>query len=240
MQLNYESSISLHVQLKGIIEKQIASGELTGKIPTEREFMAYYNISRSTVREAINLLVREGILEKRHGSGTFVSLKPIHQWLGNLTSTTDMIRQMGWEPGAKLIDHYIMTPSAYIQEKIGSKEVYFIKRVRYADNIPVGVESHYYPVAIGKALSEYDLNDVTLYEIEQNELGIWFAEASQTIGGGIIPDEDAGHLNVPKQLPVLVAERVIKEQDGSTVEFEKAYYRSDMYNFQIHLSRKFG
>lgn len=240
MQLNYENSIPLHVQLKVIIEKQITDGDLTGQIPTERNFMENYHVSRSTVREAVNLLVREGVLEKQHGSGTFVSLKPIHQWLGNLTSTTEVIRQMGMKPGAKLIDHFKTTPPAYIQEQTGLNAVYFIKRVRYADDVPIGVECHYYPIAIGKALSQYDLNDTTLYEIEQNELGIWFAEASQSIGSGIIPDEEALQLYIPKQSHVLIAERIIKDQEGSTVEFEKAYYRSDMYNFQINLSRKFG
>jgi len=240
VQLNYESSIPLHVQLKGIIEKQIAEGELTGQIPTERNFMEDYNVSRSTVREAINLLVREGVLEKRHGSGTFVSIKPIHQWLGNLTSTTEMIRQMGKKPGAKLIDHYKMTPEAYIQEKAGFSDAFFIKRIRYADDIPIGVECHYYPIDIGEAIAKYDLDDTTLYEIEENELGILFAEASQVIGNGIIPDEEAVHLGIPQMSHVLTAERIIKDHEGSTVEFEKAYYRSDMFNFQMNLSRKFG
>lgn len=240
MQLNYDNAIPLHVQLKTIIEKQIAGGELTKQIPTERNFMEYYHVSRSTVREAINLLVREGVLEKRHGSGTFVSIKPIHQWLGNLTSTTEMIRQMGMKPGAALIDHYKMIPETYIQDKAGFKEAFFIKRVRYADELPIGVECHYYSIDIGEAIAKYDLNDTTLYEIEENEMGILFAEASQVIGSGIIPDEEAAHLNIPKMSHVLVAERIIKDQEGSTVEFEKAYYRSDMYNFQISLSRKFG
>ncbi|GAB3055731.1 GntR family transcriptional regulator [Virgibacillus ainsalahensis] len=240
MRLDNQSSIPLHVQLKVIIEKQIANGDLKGKIPSERKYMEEYNVSRSTVREAVKLLVREGVLEKRHGSGTFVSLKPIHQWLGNLISTTEVIRQMGMKPGAKLIHQYKMTPPAYIQKQTGFDEAYFIKRVRYADDIAIGVESHYYPVSIGEALVQYDLNDATLYEIEEEELGILFAEASQTIGSGIVSDEDAQHLNVPVQSPVLIAERIIKDQEGSTIELEKAYYRSDLYNFQINLSRKFG
>ncbi|MFD1413244.1 GntR family transcriptional regulator [Oceanobacillus jeddahense] len=240
LQLEFKSSTPLHVQLKMLIEKKIAEGELTGQIPSERNFMDIYHVSRSTIREAINLLVREGVLEKRHGAGTFVSLKPIHQWLGNLTSTTEVIRQMGMRPGAKLITHYKLTPPSYIQEKTGFSEAYFVKRVRYADGVPIGVECHYYPIHIGKELSKYNLNDVTLYDIQQNELGILFAEADQTIGSGIIPNTDADLLEVPKQLHVLIAERLIKDYGGNTVEFEKAYYRSDMYNFHINLSRKFG
>ncbi|MFD2762140.1 GntR family transcriptional regulator [Lentibacillus juripiscarius] len=240
MELDFDGTVPLHVQLKQIIEKQVESGELTGQIPSERSFMESYHVSRSTVREAVSALVREGVLEKRHGTGTFVSLKPIHEWLGNLSSTTETIKQMGMEPGAKLITHYKMTPSPSIKEKTGFEEAYFIKRVRYADDVPIGVECHYYPISIGEALVQYDLDNATLYEIEEKELGIWFAEASQTIGTSIITEEDAKYLQVPANSPVLHAERMIKDIEGTIIELEKAYYRSDMYNFKINLSRKFG
>ncbi|GAA0614770.1 GntR family transcriptional regulator [Virgibacillus siamensis] len=240
MKLDYEISIPLHVQLKKIIEKEVTSGTLTGQIPSERDYMDQYNVSRSTVREAINLLVREGILEKRHGKGTFVLFKPIHDWLGNLTSTTDIIKQMGMKPGAKLITHSPLIPSEYVQQKTGFSEVYFIKRLRYADYEPIGIECHYYPVEIGKELIKYDLNDATLYEIEQNELGIWFAEASQTIGSDFLPEEDAADLLISPETSVLTAERIIKGQNEDVIELEKGFYRSDMFSFQISLSRKFG
>ncbi|GAA0447325.1 GntR family transcriptional regulator [Lentibacillus halophilus] len=240
MELNFEESLPLHVQLKHIIERQVEDGELTGQIPSERSFMEDYNVSRSTVREAISTLVREGVLEKRHGTGTFVSLKPIHEWLGNLSSTTETIKQMGMEPGATLITYYKMVPSPDIQEQTGFEEAYFIKRVRYADDIPIGVECHYYPVSIGEALVQYDLNDTTLYEIEEQELGIWFAEASQIIGTAAITEADSIYLNVPAHTNVLHAKRIIKDLEGHIIELENAYYRSDMYNFKINLSRKFG
>ncbi|WP_246206588.1 GntR family transcriptional regulator [Virgibacillus ihumii] len=240
VKLDYEISIPLHVQLKKIIEKEVTSGKLTGQIPSERDYMDYYNVSRSTVREAINLLVREGVLEKRHGKGTFVRLKPIHDWLGNLTSTTDIIKQMGMKPGAKLITHKRLTPSEYVQQKTGFREAYFIKRLRYADYQPIGIEYHYYPVEIGLELITYDLNDATLYEIEQNELGIWFAEASQTIGSDFLSEPDASSLQISPQTSVLSAERIIKGQKGDIIELEKGFYRSDMFNFQINMSRKFG
>ncbi|WP_088052901.1 GntR family transcriptional regulator [Virgibacillus dakarensis] len=240
MQLDHTNSIPLHIQLKEIIENQVAEGILSDQIPSERQFMEEYSISRSTVREAINLLVREGILEKRHGKGTFVSLKPIHDWLGNLSSTTETIRYMGMKPGARLITHYLTTPSAYIQQQTGFKEAYFIKRIRYADDIAIGVERHYYPIAIGKKLTQYDLDNATLYDLVENELGIQFAEADQTITSGQLLPEDQDYLDVPANKNVLIAERIIKDQGGNVIEMEEAYYRSDMYRFKINLSRKFG
>jgi GntR family transcriptional regulator len=230
----------LHIQLKDIIEKQIAERNLSGQIPSERQFMQEYNISRSTVREAINLLVRQGILEKQHGKGTFVSLKPIHDWLGNLSSTTETIRNIGMKPGAKLITHYKTIPPTYIQEQTGFKEAYFIKRVRYADDIAIGVERHYYPISIGEELIKYDLDNATLYDLVENELGIQFAEADQTISSGQMLPEDMVYLDVPTNTNVLIAERIIRDRAGTVLEMEEAFYRSDMYSFKINLSRKFG
>lgn len=240
MPLDHTSSIPLHIQLKISIEKQVTEGTFIDQIPSERKFMEEYNISRSTVREAINLLVREGILEKRHGKGTFVSLKSIHDWLGNLSSTTETIFQMGMKPGAKLITHYTTIPSAYIQKRTGFTEAYFIKRIRYADDIPIGVERHFYPIAIGKELIKYDLDNATLYDLVENELGIQFAEADQTISSGQLLNEDKEHVIMPHGSHALIAERIIKDQAGEIIELEQAFYRSDMYTFKINLSRKFG
>lgn len=243
MTLDYKSSIPLHIQLKDIIEDKIAKEVYTGQIPSERQFMEEFNVSRSTVREAINILVREGILEKRHGKGTFVSIKPIQEWLGNLSSTTETILQMGYKPGAKLVEHHKETPPEYVQQRAGFDEAYFIKRVRYADDIPIGIEWHYYPVPIGEKLIQYDLDDATLYDLMQHELGITFAEAEQTITCGPLLEEDRPYLDMLEDHDIpymLIAERVIKNQEGQIIELEKAYYRSDMYRFQINLSRKFG
>ncbi|MCT1903003.1 GntR family transcriptional regulator [Oceanobacillus sojae] len=240
MVLDYNNSIALHIQLKNIIEKKIEKGIFTDQIPSERQLMTDYNTSRSTVREAVNLLVREGILEKRHGKGTFVSLKPIQDWLGNLSSTTETIIQMGKKPGAKLIASYLMEPPHYIQEKTGLKEAYFIKRIRYADDTPIGIEQHYYPVNIGEKLIKYDLNDVTLYDLLENDLGIILAEAGQTISSGAFSDEDKENLELADGTNALIAERIIKDRNNEIIEMEKAFYRSDLYTFKLNLSRKFG
>lgn len=240
MALDYKSAIPLHVQLKDIIEHNVAMGIYKNRIPSERQIMEEFNVSRSTVREAINMLVREGILEKIHGKGTYISLKPLHEWLGNLSSTTDTIKSMGMEPGAKLVTHYITDPPKHIKTTTGLKKAYFIKRIRYADNIPIGIERHYYPIPIGKELITFNLNDATLYDLIENELGIHFAEAKQTIRSGIVLPEDIPYLEVSADSHVLIAERIIKGRDGKIIEFEHANYRGDLYKIDVNLSRKFG
>jgi GntR family transcriptional regulator len=238
MSLDYNNSIPLHIQLRKLIEDKILKGEYSEKIPSERELMDEYYVSRSTVREAVAQLVLDGILEKRHGKGTFVSLRPIQDWLGSLSSTTETIQRMGMEPGAKLITSKIVTLPERLQLITELKEAYHISRIRYADKIAIGIEKHFYPIEIGEQLVKYDLNKETLYDLLENKLSIRTLEAEQVIKSGRISKEDAEHLGVPVNTHMIIAERRITDINGKFVEFEYASYRSDMYSFKIKLSRK--
>lgn len=78
MPLDYTNSVPLYIQLKEKIEEKVMDGTYAGKVPSEREFMDEYYISRSTVRQAIDALTREGTIVKKRGKGTFVAIKPIN------------------------------------------------------------------------------------------------------------------------------------------------------------------
>ena len=236
--LNYTNSIPLHSQLKERIESKIISGEYNGRIPSERELMDLYYVSRSTVRQAIDQLVREGILEKRHGKGTYVKVKPIQDWLGSLSSTTETIEKMGMKPGAKLIYTKLLKLEEPLKSKIGLDIVYCFKRVRYANDIPIGIENNYYPIEIGKILTEYNLNVETFYELLEKKLAIKIDEADQIIKAGKINKEDAKLLEISYSNTVLITERKLFDINGNFIEYEEAFYRSDMYNFKLNLSRK--
>src|SRR5699024_9761279 len=217
MMLDKDGHTPLHIQLKNEIEKKIMDGELVDQIPSEREFMQTYAVSRSTVREAINALVREGILVKKHGKGTFVSLKPIQNWLGHLSSTTETIRRMGMVPSSKLIEYKQVTPPKYVQEITGFKKAYYLKRLRLANEWPLGLEQHYYPLEIGEPLANFDLNKITLYDVLEQELDIQFAEANQKITCSTLSAEDANYLEIDQNTSVLKAERIIKDQSQSII-----------------------
>lgn len=240
MTLDKGSYTPLHIQLKNKMEQLIIDGVYVEQIPSEREIMQRYDVSRSTVREAINTLVREGVLVKKHGKGTYVSIKPIQNWLGQLSSTTEVIRNLGMEPGAKLINFHTVKPPSHVRQITGFEEAYFLKRLRLANDIPIGIEQQYYPLFIGNQLAEYDLNKITLYDVIQKDLGIPFLEANQRITCGMTSEENRNYLDVDDSICLLKAERIIKGQDQMIIEYEEAYYRSDLYGFELNLSRKFG
>src|SRR5699024_252235 len=238
MALDYNNSIPLYVQLKQRIEQNILDGIYIEKIPSEREIMDEFYVSRSTVRQAITELVSEGVLDKRPGRGTFISMKLIEDWLGNLSSTSETIQRMGMEPGAKLIQSEVVELPAPLKKITGITKAFHFKRVRYADQTPMGIENHYYPIHLGKKIRTYDLNKVTLYDLLELQLGIHTFEADQIIKAGNATKEDASLLGISPGESMLIANRKLVDVHGKFVEFEHAFYRADMYSFKIKLSRK--
>lgn len=237
MKINPNNPLPLHIQLRRIIEKSIHEGRYSDKIPSERELTEKYMVSRTTVREAISQLVQDGILEKIHGKGTFVSLKPIRDWLGNLSSTTETVNKMGMKPDAKLVEHGIVATPLPLKSTTNDEEMYLIKRIRYADKTPLSIETHYYPIEIGLKLEKLDINQGTLYDFLENELHIQLLEADQVITSSHLSKEDAELLGVPLSLNALLTERFLYDIQGNLVEYYTAYYRADMYSFHIKLSR---
>ncbi|KMY50724.1 GntR family transcriptional regulator [Peribacillus loiseleuriae] len=234
MELDFNNPIPLHAQLKNILEDQILQGYYKDKIPSERELMDMYSVSRSTVREAVSILVREGILEKRHGKGTFVSLKPVQEWL-KMISFTETTKNMG----IKLLNHGpVITPENIADANGFEDESYHIKRLRLQDDIPIAIELHYYPIELGQKIAEYDLSTTVLYDALEGDLNINFCEAEQIITCGYPTMEDAEHLAVSDTMCLLITERMIFDSDGNMVEYYKGLFRSDMYSFAMKMSRK--
>lgn len=238
MPLDYNNSIPLYLQLMEKLEQHIKDGTYKVKIPSEREIMDEFYVSRSTVRQAVGELVNNGILVKKPGKGTFIAIKPIDDWLGNLSSTTETIERMGMNAGVKLLESKIIDLTPELQLKTGLLQTFHFKRLRYANQIPVGIENHYYPISLGKKISTYDLNKETLYDLLETQLGIPTFEAEQVIRAGNPTTSDADLLGIDSNEPVLFTDRKIVDMDQQFVEFEQAIYRGDMYSFKIKLSRK--
>ncbi|MFD1065631.1 GntR family transcriptional regulator [Oceanobacillus locisalsi] len=237
MSLDYTNSIPLHVQLKQKIEQKIYDGHYIDKIPSERELMDEYYVSRSTVRQAIEYLVREGILVRKAGKGTFIAIRTINDWLGSLHSTSENIEKMGMSPGAKLITSEVLELFGRLKDITGLDKAHHFKRIRYANDIPMGVERHYYPVELGRKLSHFDLDQEAFYELLERELNVKTFQAEQEIRAGTATRRDAELLHITEGTSIMIAERIITDMNGEFVEFERAHYRADMYSFKITLSR---
>lgn len=235
--LNPNQDEPLHIQLRKIIERNIRQGAFKEKIPSERQLMEKYNVSRSTVRKAVSHLVIDGILEKRHGKGTYISRRPIQDWLGTLKSTTEVIKSMGMVPSTKLIEHGIVNLTSELQETTSLEKAYLIKRIRYADDKPLVIETQYYPVEIGLKLANLDISQGTLYDLLENELNIQLYDADEIITSQKVSSEEAKLLNLQNGLHTLHLERFVYDRYSNLIEYCIADYNPELYAFHFKSKR---
>lgn len=221
------------------MRNEILKGTYTEKIPPEYELMEKFAVSRATIRRAIGSLIEEGVLESRQGLGTFVAIRPIEEWLGNLSTFFDIVGEMGMNPNIQVLSQGIVTAPQDAVKIFKAKEVYETNRIRLANDIPIVLEKQYYPLEIGRKLAGFDLNNVSTYDILEAQLGITLWEAKQSIAA-IIPTAAERKLLGLTTEPgcSLLSKRLVTDPDGNPLEYEKSIYRGDLYAFRINLTRR--
>lgn len=231
--------LPLHLQVRNTLRTEILEGLYAGRIPPEHELMQRFQVSRATVRRAIRTLTEEGVLESKQGLGTFVAVRPIEEWLGNLSTFFEIVDEMGMKPSIRVLSQGMVNTPPDILNIFNAPKVYATKRLRLANEIPVVLEKQFYPPAIGRKLAEYDLNNVSTYDILETKLGINLWEAKQAITA-VIPDSAEKDLLGITEEPccVILSTRLVTDPEGQAVEYEKSIFRGDMYTFKINLSRR--
>lgn len=208
-------------------------------IPSETKLAEKFDVSRVTVRQAIELLVKENILYKVQGSGTYVKTNKIEHHIYKLQSFYEEMKELNKKPFTKVIDFMVISPEENIASilKIDRNEkVFFIRRLRYADDELLVLEETYLPVKLFPDLtyevmskSKYDYIEKKGYKIKEN-----FQEIIPTL-----PDEETKKLlELKKSIPILNINVWATLDNGSVFEYTKLYFRSDRYTFKLYTIRE--
>jgi GntR family transcriptional regulator len=239
--INKHSPLPIYYQLeqgiKELIEKaQLKPGDI---IPSERELAETYEISRMTVRQAINNLVNDGYLVRKRGIGTFVAAKKIEQPLKGLTSFSEDMRARGMEPGTKVLDFQIIQANKSLAEQLQihkGEDVYEIQRVRLADHLPMALETSYLPCHLVPGLTR-EIVSGSIYKFIENKLGLKIKSGIQVLEASIARKIEAEILQIKEGAPVLLIQRNSYLESGQPLELVKSIYRGDRYKFTIEMER---
>ena len=232
--LRKTSPIPLYFQLKQTIEQLIDAGDWPPEtqVPSERRLCEQFHISRITVRQALSELERDGRLVRSHGRGTYVAEQAIRKPVHPLVSFSQDVREQGMEPGARVLQFEIAPPAptatAALQLKPGEQMV-LLKRLRYANDAPIAVETVHLAVSRCPGLLAENLNDRSLYETLGREYGIVPTRAQQQWQAVSCPDGDADLLEVPPGSPVLRIEQTTFDAEGRPFEYLESYFRGDKF-----------
>ncbi|MFS0864821.1 GntR family transcriptional regulator [Fredinandcohnia sp. 179-A 10B2 NHS] len=235
------SPVPIYFQLEQAIRELIDNKELKpgDMIPSEREYAEKFQISRMTVRQALNNLVNDGYLQRERGKGTFVAVKKFEKNVKGLTSFSEDMRSRGMEPGTTVLDFAVLEADTLTSSKLEIEEeatVYQIKRLRLADEQPIAFEIFYMPTELVPGLT-MEVAENSIYRYVESEIGLHIVSGVQELEATVAQKEVASALGIKVGEPVLYIQQVSLTENNKPLEFVKSFYRADRYKYKVEMTR---
>ena len=227
--------------LKKVLEEKIENEEFPADepIPSERELMEMYQVSRITVRKAVDELVNEGYLYKIQGKGTYVKTDERSSNLFAITSCTEDVVRMGMKPTKKVMVAelvYANAKRAKALEITQEERVFMLGRILFADQEPLNYTVTFLPEKLFPGIDRHSFDRESLYQVLQEEYGVRLTKARRTIEAILARDEVAEYLDIEEGSPIILFRCVtygIVNGKEIPVENFKCYYRTDKFKFYI-------
>ena len=207
-------------------------------LPSERKLMTTYGVSRMTVRRALSLLVDDGLVYRRRGSGTYVADPATISKSLSLTSFSEDVRERGMTPGASTQQVRWLPAEADVASDLGispGAEVVHLERVRTADSIPLCIEDVW--MAADLVPADFAFGEVTSLYDSLSDLGIEPQVSTQTIRATVVNVDQAALLDVAPHSAAFSVSRVTCSTDGRPFERAHSLYRADRYDFTFAVHR---
>jgi GntR family transcriptional regulator len=210
------------------------------RLPTETALMERFRVSRTTIREAVNELVRTGLVRRRSGSGTFVAQPPIEQELKRLTGFVEDMRALRLEPTAEVVTRREVQADNLVAERLAlqpGEQVMLIERIRLANGEPLSFDVTYLPLEIGRQLAQENLVVYPIFELLEAKHGIALGEADYRIEAANASARIARYLKLKTNDALLLIERTTYAADGTPIDYEQLHYRGDRVRYRLKLNR---
>ncbi len=233
-QINRASKLPLYHQLYQILRSNITGREWQpgDMIPPESELIERYQVSRTTVRQVLDILTNEGLIYRQQGRGTFVAHPTVEHGMVRIVNFTEDMRMRGCEPSSKVLFSGLVPAPQDIAEKLQvepGEELARLERLRLADGEPMGVEESYLVHRYCRGVLKNDYVSNSLRETLVQDYDIRWTHARQTIRAILAPRGLAELLAIRPKSALLFVERVSFSQQNIPVEFLRIYYRADRY-----------
>lgn len=233
-----------YLTLYEVIKKKIDDQEWMDnqEIPTERELAELYQSSRTTVRKAIGYLRQKGYVHSEHGRGTFVLPERSRRAQHSLHSFTDDIRSRGGKAGQEILEMGFIKLNEMIRNSlelpINQKKIFRIKRLRFSDTTPMGIQTAYLPLKEVQAFSEEELIKYgSLYTLLSQKINIVPLEAYESISARLPSPMESRLLELSTGDVVLSCTRVTLSTERKPMEYVEMIYPANRYSYEIKITK---
>ncbi|WP_430487479.1 GntR family transcriptional regulator [Priestia flexa] len=237
--------LPLYFQLKEVLKEKIEQGvyKPDEPIPSERELIDTYGISRTPVRQALNELVSEGLLRREHGRGTFVAYPKIDEtFLKSLSSFGDEMKKKGLAFKTKVLYMDVIDVNSNLKELFGEEynQFYRVERLRYIEEDPYVLVTTYVPVSIAPQLLEENLEEQSLYKTLETKYGIHISYAKRVLEAVNVNEEDGKLLDIASMSAIQMTKTTAFQMNSKPFEYSIARYRGDLSKFTVEVTYKRG
>ncbi|MER7936544.1 MULTISPECIES: GntR family transcriptional regulator [unclassified Streptomyces] len=207
-------------------------------IPSERSLCDILQVSRPTLRAAVDELVAAGVLVRRHGRGMFVAPEKITQELVSDSAGMTLPQASGtWS--SRLLEFTTHAAGARVGRRLHvspAADIVYAARLRLVDGAPMAIEHLHIPADVAPSLTAGELESGDLYEHLRERHRVQVSKAVQTIEPTVVSPAESRILEVPHLSPALLFERLTTDADDRPVEYVHSIYRGDRYRIVSRLS----
>lgn len=237
--LNENKKTPLYVQLYEELLNEINLGvwKVDGLLPTEKELIEKYLVSRITVRQALGQLKNEGYIVRKPGKGTFVKPQPIEQALSNFYSFSEDIQRKGFDIQNTILMCQTQVASDYVARKLEielNSKVIKIERIRSIDKIPFAYERSYLPFQVCPRLTGESVETIGLYKSLEKLGNVIPDLATETFEAVLPTTKIAEYLNMNDRQPAFQIDRITKSS-GQIIEYCCSIVRGDRIKYNVIL-----
>ncbi len=243
MRIDHHSPIPFYIQLREILEAQIAAGvwQPGDRLPSEQELCELHDVSRTVVRQTLLELEGKGLIVKRRGKGSFIAKPKIQESLvQKLTGFYQDMVERGIMP-TTIVLHHDVEPAkakvAYQLELETGTPVFNIERLRFVHGEPIVLVHTYLPYDLCPGLAKVDLSNRSLYAVLEDEFGLLLSHGRRTIEAVVADERQAELLDTPPGAPLISLESISYLRDGTPIEYFHALHRGDRSRFEVNIVR---
>lgn len=224
------------------LQQEITRGlhPVGASLPGEQKLAVTLEVSRVTVRRALDALERDGLIERRAGSGTTVC-EPRSQpaMAADFSTLMPQLVEMGQNTTARLLSFSYGAAPGNVAAAMGlqpRERVQVAVRLRLAEGIPFSHLTTWVPEEIAEGYTEAELATTPLFRLLERS-GVKVTSADQSVSATLAPPDVAEVLGISIGAPLLSLDRVVRDAKGRGVEYLSALYRPDMFKLEMSLSR---
>ena len=233
--------IPLYFQLKSLLLDAIKRGDypVDSMIPTEKELSEMFQISRTTVRQAITEMVQEGWLYRIASKGTFVARLKIKQdFIKRLETFNEQISRTGCRPSTQLLEMKTTEMPKQLRAQFGltgAEKFIYLHRRRFADDDPIVTVETYLPYDRCAFVLDHNFTEESLYNVLAASDKTRICRVSRVLEAVSANGQDVNNLNVRRGKPIQLSTTVGYNSADEPIEYSIARYRGDRNRFEVDL-----